>query len=248
DGKRIAFESNRSGAYEIWVARTDGTGPMQLTSFGRDTGSPHWSPDGRWIAFDTYMSSGGWDIWIVDSEGGKLRRLTNGEGISHVPSFSRDGKWIYFGNDRTGRWEVCRIPFGGGAAMQVTHRGASIPQESTDGQVIYYLKTGNPRGGVEPLYETSASGIGEHALGIMVADRAFQVVGNGIYFISPAGNDDRGREIRFYQFATHRTRIIQALGDVRSYLGFSVSPDRRTFLYTVVQHYGSNLMLMEKFR
>ena len=49
DGQRIAFFTNASGDYEIWVADPDGTRPMQLT----DTGGtyPIWSSDGLRLAY-----------------------------------------------------------------------------------------------------------------------------------------------------------------------------------------------------
>src|SRR5262249_33713387 len=53
DGKHVTFSSNRSGSFEIWVSNSDGSNPMQLTSFGGwyyATGC-HWSPDGRDIYF-----------------------------------------------------------------------------------------------------------------------------------------------------------------------------------------------------
>ena len=53
DGSKIAFESTRSGAYEVWMCRSDGTGVVQLTRFNSSTGSPRWSPDGQQIAFDS---------------------------------------------------------------------------------------------------------------------------------------------------------------------------------------------------
>ena len=102
DGKRIAFESERSGSGEIWVSNSDGTEPTQLTNSGHHSGSPYWSPDGRWIAFDNLSPTGERDIWVVESTGGKPRQLTNG-GSSNVPSFSHDGKGMYFSNKRTGR-------------------------------------------------------------------------------------------------------------------------------------------------
>jgi Tol biopolymer transport system component len=58
DGKRIAFSSNRSGSHEIWLANSDGSSAMPLTSFGGTyyTSGPRWSPEGA-VLF--YSDSGG---------------------------------------------------------------------------------------------------------------------------------------------------------------------------------------------
>src|SRR5207245_11079748 len=69
DGSKIAFESTRSGAYEIWMCGSDGTGVVQLTRFNSSTGTPRWSPDGQQIAFDS-RAPGNSDIFVVDSQGG----------------------------------------------------------------------------------------------------------------------------------------------------------------------------------
>ena len=53
DGKRIAFESERSGQHEIWLSDSDGSNLIQLTSRGTWSGSPSWSPDGQQIVFDS---------------------------------------------------------------------------------------------------------------------------------------------------------------------------------------------------
>jgi Tol biopolymer transport system component len=51
DGKRIAFASNRDGAYEIYVMNADGGNRRRLTRTPRrkSSDSPDWSPDGRRI-------------------------------------------------------------------------------------------------------------------------------------------------------------------------------------------------------
>ena len=54
DDSRIVFESNRTGSREVWVCGSDGSNPVQLTSFGiNGTGTPRWSPNGKLIAFDS---------------------------------------------------------------------------------------------------------------------------------------------------------------------------------------------------
>ena len=240
DGKRIAFESDRSGPEEIWVANADGSEPLQVTHFGRYCGSPHWSPDGRWIAFDVFMESGVWDIWAVESKGGNPRRLTSGPGSSNVPSFSRDGKWVYFGSTRTGRPEVFRVPFAGGTAVQTTRSGGAAPLESVNGRLIYFTKNNG-------LYESTIAGDEERPLGIVVFRNTFDVTANGIYFIALADKTGKRREIRFYDFATRQSRLIQAFENVNTFKGLSVSPDGKTFLYSVWEDRGHELMLVENF-
>jgi hypothetical protein len=56
-----------------------------------------------------------------------------------------------------------------------------------------------------------------------------------------------GQELRFYDFATRRSRPLQPLGAVRAY-GLSVSPDRKRFLFGSPQGNGRDLMLVENFR
>jgi Tol biopolymer transport system component len=52
DGNRLAFYSDRSGRFEIWLINADGTGLRQLThTSGQSAVYPFWSPDGSRIVY-----------------------------------------------------------------------------------------------------------------------------------------------------------------------------------------------------
>jgi dipeptidyl aminopeptidase/acylaminoacyl peptidase len=51
DGKRLLFESNRSGENQLWLISVDGGEARQLTTISTEASNGLWSPDGKWIAF-----------------------------------------------------------------------------------------------------------------------------------------------------------------------------------------------------
>jgi Tol biopolymer transport system component len=87
DGKKIAFNSNRTGRFEIWTCDSDGSKAQQLTSLGEYCGSPRWSPDGERITFDSYLA-GSPDVYIISTEGGKPKRLTGNPSGNVISSWA----------------------------------------------------------------------------------------------------------------------------------------------------------------
>jgi serine/threonine protein kinase len=246
DGRRIAFVSGRTvDRVSIWLSDANGANPVQLTKGpGEYDGSPRWSPDGHWIAFDALQEDGRRTFEVVESTGGPSRHLTSASPwSSKVPSWSRDGKWIYFTSDRTGRWEIWRMPAQGGAAEQITSNGGYAALESPDRKALYYTKTGSYGGG--PLYCRPLGGGEERQILERVDGRGFDVFEDGIYYLF--ATSPRTTEIRFHRFATGRSRIASEIEGLPG-LGLSVSPDRKTFLFTKYVSAGADLMLIENFR
>ena len=246
DGRRIAFASARGiDRAAIWLCDANGANLVQLTRGpGTYDGSPRWSPDGRWIAFDALGDDGRRSVKVVESTGGQPSYLNSGfQWSNKVPSWSRDGKWIYFTTDRTGRWEIWRVPAQVGTAEQITTDGGYVALESADGKNLYYTKTGSYGG--EPLYVRPLGSAEERRLLEGVAARGFDVFEDGIYYLAATG--PRKAEIRFHEFATGRSRSVSAI-DAPLGLGLSVSPNRRTILFTEFASGGIDLMLIENFR
>ncbi|MGC2196462.1 MAG: hypothetical protein WA628_17445, partial [Terriglobales bacterium] len=203
DGSRIAFESTRSGAYEVWMCRSDGSGLVQLTHFNSVTGTPRWSPDGQLIAFDSRVNNNV-DIFVVDSQGGTPRRLTSEPWSEVVPSWSRDGRWVYFASNRTGRGEVWKMPSTGGSAVQVTNHGGFAAFESPDGRFVYYAKGLTVPG----LWRIPTNG-GDEVEVISSLEAGYwgywAVVSNGIYYLDMTAKPG----IAFFNLTTHRsTRVF----------------------------------------
>jgi Tol biopolymer transport system component/DNA-binding winged helix-turn-helix (wHTH) protein len=241
DGRRIAFLSNRgSQGAGVWLANADGTGVVELV---RDNlnGGLRWSPDGLRIAYEVPDNDGRAQVAVVDSSGGRPLQVTSGPVTSAVPTWSHDGKWMYFGSDRTGRFEIWRMPSHGGAAEQITRGGGFLALESVDGKTIYYTKTSLDG----PLFSQSFGGGEEKQVLARVVNRGIAVFEDGIYYFAVTG--PMKFEIRFHEFATGRSRVISPI-EGPLFNGLSVSPDRKTFLFTLVANAEIDLWMIENFR
>jgi Tol biopolymer transport system component len=242
DGKRIAFHSTRSGRSEIWVADADGSNAYQLTSMGAPvTGSPRWSPDGRQLAFDS-NAEGNYEVYVVDAAGSTPRRLTEHPADDGVPSWSVDGRWIYFESSRSGRHQIWKAPAKGGPPVQVTRGGGYVAFESPDGKFLYYQKE-LP---ASSIWTVSVDGGQETELIASSSWMNFTVTPKGIYFI-PAVVEGAPAAIEFFDFTTRAVRRVVQLPRPPG-LGLSVSHDGRWLLYSQVDRYESDLMLVENFR
>ncbi len=247
DGKRIAVMSYRTGHPEIWVSNLDGSGAVQVTSFGGPlTAIPRWSPDGRYIAFDS-RAGGDAEIYVVSPAGGRATRLTSEPSNDCVPSWSRDGRWIYFASDRSGEFQIWRMPASGGQAIQVTRRGGYGAFEAPDGRLLYYAKTYGY--GKTSLWRVPVQGGDEvQVIADVWSRHSFYVVDEGIYFIHSL-DPEVGYPICFYRFSTGR---IERVGVINRSLaiGLCAWPLSRPqwLLYAVHEESPSDLMLVENFR
>jgi hypothetical protein len=135
------------------------------------------------------------------------------------------------------------MPAWGGEAMQVTDNGGFEPLDSADGKTLYYTKDYR-----SPLFARPISGGPERKVLDLVFLSSFVPVDDGIYYVH---HPDRKRrdplELRFYDFATGRSRVLEKFAAAGGQ-GLTVSPDRKTFLYSVFNTVYADLTLVENFR
>jgi serine/threonine protein kinase len=252
DGRRIAFMSDRAGEHfqdqAIWLADIDGANATRLTREpGAIQGSPAWSPDGQWVAFDAGAEAAKMDIWTIRTDGSGLRQVTRDPGSGVVPSWSRDGRFIYYASNRTGRHEVFRVPAEGGAEEQLTSDGGAVPVESVDGRTLYYQSA--ERGAL--LARPTSGGQPRTVLSCVPTMFSWAVGARGIVHVECGppvrpGDGPRQQTLRYLDFASGKDEPLATVeGDWIG--GLSLAPDGQSILYGR-RLVSSSLMMIDNFR
>jgi TolB protein len=117
---------------------------------------PSWSPDGRWIVFESDTASFR-DLYRIDRDGSGLRRLTQNPEGNFEPAVSPDGGWIAFVSSRDGDAEVYVMRADGSEPRRITafHRDDWAPRWSPDGRRIAFLSN---RESVDRVFVVGADG------------------------------------------------------------------------------------------
>jgi Tol biopolymer transport system component len=163
----IAFTSNRSGSYDIYVLDVATGRTHRITrDKGLDT-SPAWSPDGKKIAFSGTRGSNA-DIYIITSGSGDVARLTTDGDWEDEPTWSPDGtKIAYSSGSGLGGSDIwVRNADGTGTAVNITNNAAwdSSPTWSPDGTKIAFTSSRGGSGSDRDIYIMNADGTGAKRL------------------------------------------------------------------------------------
>ena len=121
----MAFVSDRVGAPQIYIMDLDSGNVRRLTFNGGYNTAPAWSPDGKWIAYESRVG-GGFDLWLIDPEGTTNLPLVENPRNDVSATWSPDGRKIAFSSDRRGRPSIYVVDAPTGANLrQLTHEGSS---------------------------------------------------------------------------------------------------------------------------
>ena len=185
DGRRIAFNSDRKGRFDVYVKPVAGAGNEEELLVGAeeyDETPSDWSPDGRFVLYTRLPTGAGvhTDIWAVPLDGDRKAfpvvetRFDEANG-----QFSPDGGWIAYQSNESGRREIYVQPFPSvGEKRLVSGSGGGQVRWRQDGKELYFLtpdnrlmavpiRLGPGRASVEigtpvPLFTTRLAGTPEH--------------------------------------------------------------------------------------
>jgi Tol biopolymer transport system component len=234
DGKHIAFVSDRSGAWEIWLCQVDCSEPQKLTNFnGPWIGGLSWSPDSTRLAFDARPGgkSAIYTLSITHPIPEVLEKNSNEE---RMPSWSIDGSAIYFDSDRAGSVAIWRrdlktektLKVGPGFVAREFDEGRKLLIGRSDGTIWEIAKPGDTE---LPLSD------------IVIADPvlAWTTHGQALYYC----DSEKDGSLRVAQFEDGHTRqlAILPLRLPRTSASLDVSPDGRFLLLTSTDHSSSNI-------
>ena len=152
NSETIAYVSDRTGDFEIFIQQVSGGTFRNITENKADDVQPCYSPDGQQIAFVSSRSSSssllyegydlplmGGDIWVMSALGGNAKRIAE---RGNFPSWSRDGSAIIYTAGPAFEQKVYRVGAQGGESREIvpkitpTPRFLLYPSYSADEQWI----------------------------------------------------------------------------------------------------------------
>jgi len=138
DGRRIAFISDRSGRWGLYVLESDGAVRLIAEHPQRDLRAPEWSPDGRQLAY--VVSGAGSRLFLADVNAGRSRDITpDGLTVSSA-AFSPDGRSLVLSARQDGQWALWSLNLDDGQFSRLAD-GRASPHFVASGRLAYLDST-----------------------------------------------------------------------------------------------------------
>jgi Tol biopolymer transport system component len=147
DAKWVAYVSYPDDT--LWRSKVDGSERLQLTYYPMRAALPHWSPNGKMLAFSAATPGKPWKIFMISPDGGSPEPITSPETIETDPTWSRDGSTLAFSSNDNFHPETMFIQLFDLKTRQLSRIAASEPvfgpRWSPDGRFIAVIPLDNSR-------------------------------------------------------------------------------------------------------
>ena len=210
DGRRIAYEELAGNRYVIVLINSDGSGRTELVE-GRH---PDWSPDGRFIAYETAASPS--QLAMIEVATGEVTRLTAGVIPSRAPSWSPDGRRLAYMTQLDGVWRLAILDVAAGQVTVITGGDVDrrFPAWSPDGALIAY-NTLTAEGDVDQIWVITPSGEGAQQLTEVGRNGQPAWSPDGRFIVFNGNRDGRWLIFRMNRDGSNQFALTDGGGDAR---------------------------------
>jgi Tol biopolymer transport system component len=143
DGTRLAFASDRTGVYNLYVKQSNGLGQDKRLRESSNFNVPQdWSRDEKFLLYYEITRTTARDLWALDMTGIDRKPLIVANTVSdeRTGQFSPDSHWVVYETNATGRNEIVVQSFPEPVdKLQVSSGGGIQPRWSADGKELYYI-------------------------------------------------------------------------------------------------------------
>ncbi len=241
DGRWLLFDSRRSGDLQIWVAEADGKNARQLTNFRSvDMVAAIWAPNSREAIISVRSKDLGAKVFKTLVEGqSSLAPYFDG---AEACSASRDGKWIYIVKGEGTNRSIWRTQYPESFTTELIADGGAFGMESADGLRFYFSKRDEKEGiWSQPL----PRGLQTRFVSRLHKRNLFAVGEKGVFYIAPTA---RGifPGLFFQNFQSEPEKLLLSFEHGLGW-GLGLSSDERKLIFTQLDVWNSDIMLVERF-
>ena len=242
-GTEIAFtaRSGKSRGKELYIVGMDGRDLRKVTDNRSFNLFPRWSPDGQWLAYNSFRT-GAPVVYLRNVSTGAEKEVIRFGGSKAPGGFSPDGAWLYAGVSQAGNSDIYRVRVVGGSLEKIVGGwGLEVsPSPSPDGKRIAFV---SDRGGSPQIYVKTIGVAGETRISngagyatspswSPAGDRiAYTVRSGGRFIVATVAPDGSGS----------RDVASETDGDCEDP---SFSPDGRSLVYTYRKRDYSSLKII----
>lgn len=142
DGRQILFVSDRAGANDLWIARSDGSEARRLTQ-AKDLTlmSPIWSRDGASVfalGLDDRSADDRLELFRFAVADGRIERIVDRKRVPLGPAVSADGRSLYYTTMADGGIDQLDLASGKSEPVVRGYGGASRAELSPDGRWLAF--------------------------------------------------------------------------------------------------------------
>src|SRR5687768_17110699 len=207
DNERVIDTVETRTGREVYVADYDGANQTRVTVNRRLNLAPTWSPDGRSIAYQSYVRIQP-QIIVSNVYQGTRETLTDDKTGAYLPAFSPDGTRIAFTSMRDGNSEIYIMNRNGTGLRRLTNNSAgdSTPRWSPTATQIVFT---SDRSGSAQVWVMDTEGLNVRRLTLNESWADGATWSPAPYNeIAYAGRSGPGFDIKIYDVATGQTRTL----------------------------------------